>query len=44
MRFCLIPGAGAGGCFGLSAASDYDLSCALVEAWFCQLQMFSEIM
>jgi hypothetical protein len=27
------------GCFGLSAAADYDLPPALAEAWFCQLQI-----
>jgi hypothetical protein len=26
------------GCFGLSAAADYDLPRALAEAWFSQLQ------
>lgn len=31
------------GCFRLSAASDCDLPCALVEAWFCHGQIVSEI-
>jgi hypothetical protein len=32
------------GCVALSAAADYDLSHALAEAWFCQLQRVSVIM
>jgi hypothetical protein len=37
--FILIPGVEMRGCFRLSTAADSDLSRALTEAWFCQLQI-----
>ena len=42
MFLLLIPGVGMRGCVGLSEAADYDLSHALAEAWFCQLQSFCD--
>jgi hypothetical protein len=39
--FILIPGEEIWGCLGPSTAADYDLPCALAEAWFGQLQIVS---
>ena len=38
-KYCKTPRCGTWGCFRLSIAADYDLPCALTEAWFCQLQV-----
>lgn len=41
MCFNLILMCGDVGCFGLTAAADYDVPHALAEARFCQLQIVS---
>lgn len=38
MYFCFNPRYWVWSCFRLCTAADYDLSRALVGAWFCQLQ------
>jgi hypothetical protein len=39
--FVFMPGVGKWGCFGLTAADDYDLPQALTEVRLCQLQIIS---